>query len=312
MAARERLLDLGERRAILFGAKGMLAADFIPRARQRFAELMLSDIRSDEPKGIIGADITEAGQMRDLMGQFKPDIIVNCAAYTAVDQAESEYDRAFAVNTDAVAHIARAAKEFGAFVVHLSTDYVFGAATRSKSLRTPFCEDDATSPCGIYGFSKRYGEEMLRHFLPNDHLLVRTSWLHGIHGPNFIDTMLRLGGERSSIKVVNDQFGSPTWTGWLADVLIRLLQRDARGVYHASSRGGINWYDFAREVFRQANMPVEVLPQTTEELNRPAPRPAYSVLDVSKLERLIGEVSISWKDCVKQHLIARGVKGSTA
>lgn len=310
--SRERLLDLSERRVLIFGARGMLAADLIPRARQRFAEVLLSDIRSDEATGVIGADISEPGQVRDFLNQVRPDVVINCAAYTAVDKAETEYSLAFAVNAEAVGHIARAAKDIGALMVHISTDYVFGGRPRGRELREPYREDDVLAPCGIYGQSKRYGEDLLQHILPNQSLLVRTSWLHGVHGPNFIDTMLRIGSERSSLKVVNDQFGSPTWTGWLSDTLIRMLQREARGVFHASSRGGISWFDFAREIFRQSGMPIEVLPQTTEELNRPAPRPAYSVLDVTKLERLLGEVCMSWQDCVRHHLAARGVRGGAA
>lgn len=310
--SRERQIDLSERRVLILGAQGMLAGDLVPRARQRFAETLLADIRADESKRVIGCDLTEASQIRDLLGQVRPDIVINCAAYTAVDKAETDYAPAFLVNAEALSSLGQAARELGVFVVHISTDYVFGGTQRRREQREPLSEESPVAPCGIYGHSKHYGEEMLRQYLPLNHLLVRTSWLHGIHGPNFVDTMLRLGVERNSLKVVNDQFGSPTWTGWLADTLIRLLQRDGRGTFHASSRGGISWFDFAREIFRQAGMPVEVLPQSTEELNRPAPRPAYSVLDVSKLERLLGEVCMSWQDCVRQHLAARGMRGGGA
>jgi len=281
----------------------MLAGDLVPQLREAGAKLCLTDQRSGSRDGlnIEALDITDRSALKERIGSFGPEWIVNCAAYTQVDKAETDYNTAFEVNAAAVEGLARCAKETNAMLLHVSTDYVFGAGTA----KIPLSETDTPKPCGIYGHSKRYGEDLLLNILPDHSLLIRTSWLHGIHGPNFVDTMLNLSKEKTSLKVVNDQFGSPTWTGWLATVIVKLIIRNAKGIYHASSRGNITWFDFAKEIFRQAHVAMEVLPQTTEELNRPAPRPPFSVLDVSKLERLLGEVCISWQDCVAKHLTAR-------
>ena len=314
MAAREHLLSLGEQRIVVLGARGMFASDFVPRLRQHSNRILLTDIRADASQNIAHLDITSTSALDDYFAAQRPDWVVNCAAYTAVDLAEKEYDKAFLINTQAAANLAHATKRCGAKLLHISTDYVFGSPTLGFSgetqTRLPIAEDHLPAPCGVYGHSKWFGEQLVREINPTKSLIVRTSWLHGIYGPNFIDTMIRLGRERPVLKVVNDQIGSPTWTGWLAEVLIKLMERDVRGVYHASSRGNISWYDFAREIFRQKNMAVEVQTQTTEELNRPAPRPAYSVFDVSKLERTLGETCISWQDCVRHHLAAQAFQAS--
>jgi dTDP-4-dehydrorhamnose reductase len=303
-------MSLEKQKVLLTGAAGMLAGDLIPLLRQQGAELSLFDIRETAAAGesIRMLDITDAAAVRDVFQQIRPNWVVNCAAYTAVDKAETEYDKAFAINASALEHLALCARQSHATVLHLSTDYVFGGAGGGHKAGTPFAEEDAAAPCGIYGQSKRFGEDLLRWASEGEFLLVRTSWLHGIHGPNFVDTMLRVGKEQSMLKVVNDQIGSPTWTGWLAHVLLRLMERDARGVFHASSHGGISWYEFAREIFHQASMSVDVRPQTTAELDRPAPRPPYSVFQLGKLERFLGEACISWKECVTQHLLARGIE----
>ncbi len=285
----------------------MLAGDLVPQLAAAGVELELVDVRRGQRAGrtINALDITDEKAAKKAIQSAKPNWIVNCAAYTQVDNAEKEYDAAFNVNAAAVGSLARIAREARIPMMHISTDYVFGGAKAGSEHRSPIAEDAPLSPCGIYGQSKRFGEDLLQSILPEQHLLVRTSWLHGIHGPNFIDTMLRLAGEKTSLKVVNDQHGSPTWTGWLASTLVKLLAKNARGVYHASSRGNITWFDFAKEIFHQAQLPMEILPQTSAELNRPAPRPPYSVLDVTKIERALGEVCISWQECIAQHLAAR-------
>ena len=157
-------------------------------------------------------------------------------------------------------------------------------------------------PCGVYGHSKRFGDELVSRILPNHSLIIRTSWLHGVHGPNFIDSILRFAKQREEIRVVNDQTGSPTWSSWLAEIMLALLMKDARGVFNATSRGDITWFDFATEIVRLAGLQTRVLPQTTEELNRPAPRPVYSTLELSKLEAFLGKPCIDWKEGVAAHM----------
>ncbi len=300
-------MSLKNKTLLLTGAMGMLAADLIAKLRGAGANLILSDSRlpAENREAVELLDITSETTVANLVERRRPDWIVNCAAYTAVDLAETEYDLAMRVNALGVGNLAKAAKSLSIPMLHVSTDYVFGAKDRVG--REPIAEEVAPSPCGIYGYSKFFGEQALQTILPAQFLLVRTSWLHGINGPNFVDTMLRLGKDKKSLKVVNDQFGSPTYSGWLANTLVKMIERDARGCYHASSNGGVTWFDFAREIFRQAGMTVDVQPQTTTELNRPAPRPPYSVLRVTKLEQLLGESCISWQACVSEHLAARRI-----
>lgn len=275
----------------------MLASDLIPELRKVTANLFLSDLGSSE----ITLDITSLNSCQEAIDKFRPDWIVNCAAYTAVDKAEEEQAKAFEVNAIGPANLIQAIQGTSCNLLHVSSDYVFGGEKRDR----PFSEEDSYAPCGMYGQSKRLGDEFLMRIAPSQVLIVRPSWLHGIHGPNFIDTMIRVSKTNDILRVVNDQIGSPTWTGWLSQVISKLMQKDARGIFHASSRGGISWYDFAAEIFKQAGIEIDLQTQTTEELGRPAPRPAYSTLDVTKLENFLGEEAISWRDCVSSHLGAR-------
>ncbi len=296
------------KRVLVTGAGGMLAHDVAERLSVLGANLLLVDIRevSVGSAKVSRLDITDLAQVSEFVEREKPALIINCAAYTAVDDAEKNLDRAFSINAIGPRNLALAAKSVGAVLVHFSTDYVFGNACVAGKARKPFSETDEPQPCGVYGQSKRMGDELVQAILPDHHLLLRTSWLHGAHGPNFIATILKLAGEREMIKVVDDQIGSPTWSGWLADVLVRLLKRDARGTFHVSSRGNVSWFEFAREILRQAGLPTRVLPQTTEQLGRPAPRPPFSTFDVSKLESFLGEPCISWQEGIRRHLQAIG------
>lgn len=295
-------MSLQNKRILLTGAGGMLARELAPLLKERGAQVVLS-ARSPSEGAELALDITDEAQTRSVVESVRPDSIINCAAYTKVDLAETDYQNALGVNAVGAANLAAAAKRAKSKLVHISTDYVFGNASLEK--REPFVEEAPVSPCGMYGHSKRLGEDFIRSVYPEGSVIVRTSWLHGIHGNNFIDTMLRVGKERGEVKVVNDQFGSPTWTGWLSEVIIGLLEKNATGVFHASSEGEISWFDFAKEIFLQAQMPVNVLPQSTEELNRPAPRPPYSVLSSKKVESLLGIKPFSWKESIERHLEKR-------
>ena len=302
-------MHLADRRILVTGSLGMLAGDLIPLLFEKNAKLVLTDIRDEKRWGeqISFLDITDPKAVRNFVKDIHPEIIINCSAFTNVDAAETEQNIAFAVNARGPGNLASAARDFGARLVHLSTDYVFGGLASEDRGPVPYREEDTPDPCGISGHSKRFGDELVRGILPDNHLLLRTSWLHGIHGPNFVDTILSVGKQKEEIKVVDDQFGSPTWATWLATVIVKLLERDGRGTFHATSRGGVSWFEFAKEIIKLAHFETHVTPQSTHELGRPAPRPAYSTLDVRKLEKFLGEPCLTWQAGIVAHLSSRGI-----
>ena len=220
-------------------------------------------------------DVTDRTAVHQLVGEVRPDIVVNCAAYTAVDRAESDPEAAMAVNGAAPGHLASAVAAHGSRLLHVSTDYVFaGDADR------PYAEDAPTSPQSVYGVTKLAGERAVLETLPLGGFVVRTAWLYGAHGPNFVSTMLRLAEERDTVDVVDDQLGQPTWARDLAAQLVLLARSDATpGVYHGTSSGAVTWFGLTRKLFRLCGLdPDRVRPTTTAAFPRPAPRPAYSVL----------------------------------
>lgn len=298
-------MELSGKKILLTGALGMLGTDVAAELRKAQAEILLTDCRKSDDGlfEVVPLDITLLSAVEEIVKEFHPDWIVNCAAYTNVDKAEEDTEAANQVNAVGPEYLARAASTHGCRLLHISTDYVFSQAYEAETT-TPHREDDETCPRGVYAESKLRGEEALRRLLPNDSLIVRTSWLHGVYGPNFVHTIMRLAKEKESIRVVDDQIGSPTWSGWLAQVLGKLVALEARGVFHASSRGDISWKDFAEEIVRQSEMTLEILPQTTVELNRPAPRPLYSTLGLEKLEGFLDEPCIDWKEGLRGHLSA--------
>lgn len=243
-------------------------------------------------------DITDPGAVASALAAIGPQVVVNCAAWTDVDGAESEREGAFAVNATGAGVLARAAADVGARVVHVSTDYVFdGRGTR------PYVESDPTDPQGVYGSSKLAGEREVLG-ASERHAVLRTAWLFGAGGRNFVDTMLGLAesGKRE-VSVVTDQVGCPTWTGHLAAALLALAAADAAGVLHGAAGGSCSWNDLAVEVFRAAGRDVRVLPSTSAEFVRPAARPAYSVLGSERPEApgLPG-----WREGVRGYLGATG------
>ena len=248
-------------RYLLTGAGGMLAADLT----------RVLDGRQVTALGRRDLDITDVTAVREAVTGH--DVVINTAAFTNVDAAESEESAAFAVNAVGAGNVADAAAAAGARLVHISTDYVFdGTAT------SPYAEEAPRAPLGAYGRSKAAGEErVLRH---SDVYLVRTAWLYGAHGPNFARTMLRLAGERDTVSVVTDQIGQPTWSRDLAAAVVRLLDAEAPfGIYHGTNAGEASWFDFARAIFAESGLdPERVQPTDSSAFTRPAPRPAYSVL----------------------------------
>jgi len=258
---------------MVVGAGGMLGTELVRRLRGRGRDVVALT-RAD-------LDVRDAAAVRDALRRHRPDAVVNCAAWTAVDDAEAHEDAALAVNGDAVRTLAAACGDVDATLVQISTDYVFdGRADR------PYPEDAPPAPVSAYGRTKLAGERAVLD-TGRGHV-VRTAWLYGAHGPNFVRTMTRLAAERDTVEVVDDQRGQPTWTGDLAEQIIALVGADAPpGVYHGTNAGETTWYGLAREVFALLGLdPDRVRPTTTDRFPRPAPRPAYSVLGHDRWTRV--------------------------
>jgi dTDP-4-dehydrorhamnose reductase len=272
---------------LVTGAAGMLGREVVAAAQRLGHEVAAWDLPE--------CDLTDAGATLAAIRRLEPRAVVNCAAYTNVDAAESDEATATLVNGDAAGNVARACAAAGARLVHVSTDYVFDG-----SKREPWIESDATSPLGAYGRSKLHGEDLVRAELP-DHAIVRTAWLFGPHGPNFVSTMLRLAAERDEVQVVTDQVGSPTFAGHLAPALVDMAERTDTGIFHGAGAGSCSWYELTLEAYDAAGVACRVLPTTAEQFARPAPRPAYSVLG-SEREHPI--TLPPWQEGVRAHLAA--------
>ncbi len=255
-------------RILVTGAAGMLGRDVVAAARNAGHEA-IGLARAD-------LDITDAAAAEHAVATARPDALINCAAWTDVDGAEADEAQASAVNGAGAGQVANAAAAAGALTIQVSSDYVFDGTT-SK----PIPEDAAVRPISAYGRSKLAGERAVAR-AGGRWMIVRSSWLFGAHGSNFVATMLRLAGEREEIAVVEDQVGCPTYTGHLAAALVELAESSAEGIHHVAGAGAASWNAFAREIFAQAGRGTRVLPSTTAEQNRPAPRPAYSVLGVTR------------------------------
>jgi dTDP-4-dehydrorhamnose reductase len=240
-------------------------------------------------------DLASAEAIARAVREAKPEVIVNAAAYTAVDKAESEPDLAMRVNGVAPGVLAEEAKRAGALLVHYSTDYIFDG-----SKRTPYVEDDMPNPLGVYGRTKLEGEARIRASGCR-HLIVRTAWVYG-RGGNFVRAILRQAEKGAALRVVNDQFGAPTWARDIARITTELLSRKAEGIYHASAAGKASWYDVALEILRLSHLTVDVRAVSTAQYGAKAPRPPYSVLDNRKL-RAAGIAPIGdWRERLALHL----------
>jgi dTDP-4-dehydrorhamnose reductase len=251
-------------------------------------------------------DVTDADHVRRVVAAAEPRAVVNCAAWTDVDGAETAEAAATAVNGDGAGNVARAAAEVGARIVQVSTDYVFDGELEHAGggAGEPWIESDPVNPLGAYGRSKLVGEEQVAAATP-EHAIVRTAWLYGAGGRNFVDTMLALGDERDEVSVVTDQVGSPTWTVHLAEGLVELAERGGDiGILHAAGGGACSWYELAVEVFDRAGMRCRVLPTTSDRFPRPARRPAYSVLGTERDE---APVLPPWQDGVAAYLSEKAV-----
>lgn len=253
-------------------------------------------------------DITDEQAVESLLQRLlgEPgslDGVVNCAAWTDVDGAESRQEQARAVNAVGAGILARAAARAELPLLQLSTDYVFDgiAPLDGEGRPRPYVESDPTGPRSVYGSTKLEGEREVLAASPR-HTVVRTAWLYGVDGKNFVETMLRLAGEREAVQVVTDQVGSPTWSGHLAPAILGLLERDVRGLVHMTGAGEVSWNGFAKEIFRQAEVECTVEPASSEQMARPAPRPAWSALASEREEVL---AMPDWRDGLAGYLAAR-------
>lgn len=282
-------------RMLIIGANGMLAHDVRRVAERAGHELALVDLPE--------LDITDAAAVDAFFERARPEACVNCAAWTDVDGAEEKRAQAHAVNADGAGNLARVAAGVGAPLLHISTDYVFdGTAPLAADGRPrPYVESDPTGPRSVYGTTKLEGERQVLAASVR-HTVVRTAWLYGVAGPNFVDTMLRLAGEREAVQVVDDQIGSPTWSGHLAPALLGLLERGVSGLVHLTGTGEVSWNGFAREIFRQAEKRCRVEAIATADMPRPAPRPAWSALASERADVL---PMPPWQDGLAGYLAAR-------
>lgn len=284
-------------KVLVTGAEGMLAKELVPSLSEQGYEVTAL------PRGKL--DITDLQSVRAAAGACEPGIIINCAAYTKVDKAEEEVQQALAVNGFGVQNLCLICQEREIPLVHFSTDYIFDG-TKDGS----YIIYDSPNPLSVYGGSKLVGEKYILWLL-NRFYLIRTSWLFGHHGPNFIETMLRLGRDKPKISVVDDQRGCPTWTRHLSDAVLSLIETGRYGIYHITNSEPTTWYGFAREIFRISGMNIEVVPVSSDQFPRPARRPSNSVLDPFPLPTILGKEMPSWKEALGDYLRQRDeVKGA--
>jgi dTDP-4-dehydrorhamnose reductase len=287
-------------RILVIGARGMLGRDLVEELRSSW------EAKPDPAWEIIGWDIEEI-DIRDerrtieAIEKVKPQVLVNVAAYTDVDGCETEQEKAFSVNAEGMKHLALGARKIRAKVVYLSTDYVFDG---SKS--EPYLETDPPRPLNVYGLSKLQGERYVET-LAEDGLIIRTQWLYGRYGKNFVDSVLRQAEEKRVLSIVHDQVGSPTYTVDLSRAISALIRHRATGIFHVTNSGVCSWYAFGEAVLKwSGRSEVRVVPITTQELNRPARRPLYSALSGERLRRETGMALRPWQDALRDYLRSVG------
>jgi dTDP-4-dehydrorhamnose reductase len=286
------------RRVLLTGGHGLLGKEIVKAFRPRF-EVRATDLAE--------LDVTNLSACRAAVEGYRPEVVIHCAAYTAVDRAESEPGAAFAINEGGTRNVAVACREGGALLTTFGTDYVFDG-----TLSRPYREDDPVRPLSVYGKSKLAAEEAIRQERC-DHLLVRTQWLYGPAGKNFILTILDKARKGETLRVASDQAGCPTFTTDLADAVLRLVESGARGTVHFSNEGETTWFDLARFVTKgHAFRSGTILPAATRDLPYPAPRPAYSVLSKEKYRAVTGEAPRPWDTAVEEFLASLPAERSNA
>lgn len=291
------------RRLALIGANGMLAS-MVQRVATEDWEILPFDLPE--------FDLTDEAGVLETLGRHRPAVIVNCAAFTDVDGCESQESLATRVNGRGAGNLARAARAIDATLVHISTDYVFDGQSTE-----PYCEENVPSPCSAYGRSKLAGEKAIIDSGLQQYFIIRTSWLYGPGGKNFVETILRLAAERDELRIVADQVGSPTYTGDLAQAIFSLLALEKNGaaapygIFHYSNSGQCSWFEFAAEIVRLAGetgLPVKarrVLPIRTEDYPLPARRPAYSVFSKAKFRSATGQTVPAWPESLQLYFRQR-------
>lgn len=296
-------------KVLVTGVCGQLGHDVVNELAKRGHEAVGSDITpaysgADDGSAVTRApyvqlDITDAGAVSRVLGEAKPDAVIHCAAWTAVDAAEDNEEKVRAINAGGTEHIARACRAIGAKMMYISTDYVFDG--QGETPWPPDCRDYA--PLSVYGRTKLEGEQAVASLL-DAYFIVRIAWVFGVNGKNFIKTMLSLGQKHDTLRVVCDQIGTPTYTLDLARLLVDMIETDKYGYYHATNEGGyISWADFAKEIFRQAGMPTKVMPVTTSEYGlSKAARPYNSRLDRRKLIESGFAPLPTWQDALSRYL----------
>lgn len=282
-------------KVLVTGVKGQLGYDVVNELEKRGHTAIGTDVEE--------MDITDAEKVREVLDAEKPDAVIHCAAYTAVDAAEDNVELCRKINAEGTENIAKACKELGCKLLYVSTDYVFNGEGER-----PWEPDDEREPLNVYGQTKYEGELAVEKYVEK-FFIVRIAWVFGINGKNFIKTMLRLGEDHDELTVVADQIGSPTYTYDLARLLVDMIGSDKYGRYHATNEGLCSWYDFAVEIFRQAGMDVRVRPVTSEEYPAKAKRPHNSRMDKAKLEENGFERLPDWKDALGRYLRALQAKG---
>lgn len=271
-------------KVLVTGADGMLGSDLCPMLEDAGFEVIETTINE--------LDITNEIDVHRVIADVKPDYLVHCAAYTNVDKAEEEKDAAELINGTGTKYIAQACQKNGCIPVYISTDYVFDGEGKR-----PYKPEDKTNPINVYGLTKLHGEEAIQEFC-DKYYILRTSWLYGHHGKNFVETMISIAGN-PEVKVVDDQTGCPTWTVDLADAIISVIDEEPEyGIYHACGAGSTTWYGFAKEIYSQMNLNVNLVPCETKDFPRPAKRPKYSIMDNGGLLR-------DWKDALCEYLELR-------
>ena len=275
-------------RVLVTGVKGQLGYDVVNELEKRGLEAVGVDIQE--------MDITDADSVNQVIGETAPDAVIHCAAYTAVDAAEDNVEICRKVNADGTQNIANMCKKLDIPMIYISTDYVFdGQGER------PWLPDDERAPLNVYGQTKYEGELAVQNTLEK-YFIVRIAWVFGVNGKNFIKTMLNLGKTRDHLTVVNDQFGSPTYTYDLARLLVDMVQTDKYGIYHATNEGICTWYEFACEIFRQAGIHVDVAPVSEDQYPAKAKRPSNSRMSKDKLDENGFERLPSWQDALGRYL----------
>lgn len=278
-------------KVLITGASGQLGKEL----QKQFIKKNFDIIPLDKNK----LDITKIKDVKNVVLKEKPDIVINCAAYTNVDDCETNEEKAFKVNSIGPRNLAIATNSIGAKMVHISTDYVFNGQAN-----TPYREYDTVNPKSVYGKSKLFGENLVEKF-NSRHFIIRTAWLYG-EGHNFVKTMMRLSSERDELSIVDDQIGSPTSTVDLARVIINLIQTEQYGLYHGTCEGSCSWYEFAKKIFEIKKINIKLNKISTEQLNRPAPRPRYSVLDNFMLKLIGLNTFRHWEEALEEYLRKEG------